>query len=363
MWLMFAAMLLAQEVPSTPFLASCDLEVVAVCREPATIGAEEATKRLESSDLAFWADGEDFHVLARRSERPQLCCTIQSAMEQVNGSSNLWTLTAKVRDLDQALLDVLLLPAGSETYPQEWRGSAASLPPLFKPARDGEITQHNVQSAALGETRGLFIYRPPGAGPMPVIYLADGEATEAFAALLRPMIEAGEIPPVMIVGLWSGPLLQEGQDQPLNRRHYEYLTGWNDGIYRTHERFLIDEVMPLAEGLGASKEPRDRILMGFSDGASWALNTATVRPDLFRGVIALSYAGEPDALAKPSGYGRIYLAAGTMEEAFHDATVKVAARMEGRSEAVRLDVGVAGHSQRFWQDRFPHAVRWVLARP
>lgn len=198
---------------------------------------------------------------------------------------------------------------------------------------------------------------------MPVIYLGDGESTEAFAALLRPMIEAGEIPPIMIVGLWSGPLLQDGQDQPPNRRHYEYLTGWNDEVYRAHERFLIDEVMPLAESLGASKEAADRILMGFSDGASWALNTATVRPDLFRGVIALSYAGEPDALAKPSGFGRIYLAAGTMEGSFHDATVEVAARMEGRSEAVRLDVGVAGHSQMFWQDRFPNAVRWVLVRP
>lgn len=120
--------------------------------------------------------------------------------------------------------------------------------------------------------------------------------------------------------------------------------------------------MPLAESLGASDAPAHRVLMGFSDGASWALNTATVRPDLFRGVIALSYAGEPDSMAKPAGYGRIFLAAGTMEPPFHDATVKVAARLQGQSEAVRLDVGVAGHSQMFWQDRFPTAVRWVLDR-
>ena len=360
MWLMVAAALQVQELPTLPFLAPCDREIVAVCRKPATIDTEEASGRLGPSDVVFWADGEDFHVLARRPAQPQLCCAIQSAMEPVNGSSDLWTLTAAVRDLDEATLDVLLLPADTEARPQVWRGPSALPPPPFEPVREGEIVRHVIQSTALGEDRGLFIYRPPGDGPMPVIYLGDGEMTDAFAGLLRPMIEAGEIPPVMIVGLWSGPLLQDGQGQPPNRRHYEYLTGWNDVIYRAHERFLIDEVMPLAESLGASGQASDRVLMGFSDGASWALNTATVRPDLVRGVIALSFAGEPDRLAKPSGYGRIYLAAGTLEGLFHDATVKVAARMEDRSEAVRLDIGVAGHSQAFWQARFTDAVPWVL---
>jgi len=356
-------MVFAHQMPDLPLLTSCDGEIVAVCRQPSTITRDEAEKRLQSSDLVFWADSRDFHVLARRPDRPLLCCTIQSPLEPVAGSSNLWTLTAKVRDLDRALLDVWLLPESRGTRPQEWRGPHAPVAPPSEPARDGEITRHIIRSSALGEARGLFIYRPPGVGPMPVIYLADGESTEAFAALLRPMIEAGEVPPIMIVGLWSGPLLGDGESQPDNRRHYEYLTGWNDEVYRAHERFLVDEVLPLAEGLGASATPENRVLMGFSDGASWALNTATVHPDLFRGVIAFSYGGEPDTAAKPQGFGRIYLAAGTMEPAFHDATVKVAARLEGLSEAVRLDVGVAGHSQMFRLDRFPEAVRWVLARP
>lgn len=113
MWLLFTAMLLAQQTPDMPVLSLCSAEVVEVCREPATIAPSEAERRLGSSDLAFWQDGQDFNVLARRPDRPQLCCTIQSTLEPVTGSSNLWTLTARIRDLDQALLDVWLLPHAS----------------------------------------------------------------------------------------------------------------------------------------------------------------------------------------------------------------------------------------------------------
>lgn len=358
--IVMAALIQTQALPQGPVLPPCAPETIEVCREPVAIAAEKANARLGSSEQVFWIDGDVLHVLARRSKPPQLCCAVASAMEPVTGARDVWTVSARIPDIDRAMLDVWVLPA-TGGRPEEWRGPDAPRAPAILAPRDGEVVRRVVQSTSLNEARGLFIYRPPGEGPMPVIYLADGESTESFASLLRPMIEAGEIPPMMIVGLWSGPLLQEGQSPPPNRRHEEYLAGWNHETYAAHERFLVDEVMPLAESLGASSAPRDRVLAGFSDGAAWALNTALVHPDLFRNAIVMSLGSALDSRAKGEGYGAIYLTAGTLEPGFHDATVAAASTLEGASEAVRLDVGIAGHSQMLWQERFPHALRWLFS--
>ncbi|HZW14780.1 MAG TPA: alpha/beta hydrolase-fold protein [Brevundimonas sp.] len=360
-WLVIALAIQGQALPELPLMAPCGEEAVAVCRSPSSLTAAEAQTRLAGSEEAFWVEDDLFHVVARRPEKPTLCCSIQSAMTPVAGSTDLWSLSVRVRDLDRAMLDVLLLPSDGRR-PEEWRGPLAPPAPLTSLPRTGEVTRHVIQSAALGEERGLFVYRPAGEGPMPVIYLADGEATESFASLLRPLVEAGEIPPTMIVGLWSGPLLKDGESAPPDRRHQEYLAGWNDEIYLAHEQFLLDEVMPLAERLGASSDPSHRMLAGFSDGAAWALNTATVHPEHFRGVIAMSFGGRPDPRAKGAGYGAIYLTAGVLEPEFHDSTVDAASFLEGAAEAVRLDIRLAGHSPMLWNDRFPDAVRWLAHR-
>ncbi|MDP3802207.1 MAG: alpha/beta hydrolase-fold protein [Phenylobacterium sp.] len=360
-WLAIAFAIQGQALPELPLMALCGDEAVAVCRTPSSLTAVQAETRLAGSEEAFWVEGDLFHVVARRAVKPTLCCSIQSAMTPVAGSADLWSLSVRVRDLDYAMLDVLLLPSDGGG-PEQWRGPLAPSAPLTSLPRTGELTRHVIKSAALGEERGLFVYRPAGEGPMPVIYLADGEATESFASLLRPMIEAGEIPPTMIVGLWSGPLLGDGEDAPPNRRHQEYLAGWNDGVYLAHEQFLLDEVMPLAERMGASRDPSHRMLAGFSDGAAWALNTAMVHPERFRGVIAMSFGGRPDPRARGSGYGAVYLTAGVLEPAFHDSTVDAATFLESAAEAVRLDIRLAGHSPMLWNDRFPDAVRWLAHR-
>jgi enterochelin esterase-like enzyme len=353
------ALLLGQEPSGGPRLEPCaDIEVPA-CQLPSDLTASEIEARLADGDHAFWAEGDVFHVVARRSERPTLCCSIQTPMNPVEGTPDLWSLAIRMPDLDRAMLDVWLLPAAAGA-PDEWRGPGAPPPPAEQELGEGELVQHVMQSTALGQRRGLFIYRPPGDGPMPAIYLADGESVPSFASVLKPLIEAGEVPPTMIVGLWSGPLLEDGEESDSNRRHKEYLAGWDDEVYLAHERFLLSEVMPLAEGLGASKAPSDRILAGFSDGAAWALNTAMVNPDVFRGVIAMSFSSRPDRRARGSGYGSIYLTAGVYESDFHQSTVDAAAALQGSADAVRLDVGFAGHSQMLWRERFPHAVRWLL---
>lgn len=353
-------LLLAQEPSGGPRLEPCaDIQVPA--RElSAAFAKADVESRLADHDHAFWAEGDVFYVVARRRERPTLCCSVQTPMNPVEGASDLWSLAVRMPDLNQAMLDVWLLPATSGA-PDEWRGPGAPPPPAEQELADGELVQHVMESTALGQRRGLFIYRPRGDGPMPVIYLADGEGVPSFASVLKPLVESGEVPPTMIVGLWSGPLLEEGEASDPNRRHKEYLAGWDDEVYLAHERFLLTEVMPFAESLGASSAPSDRILAGFSDGAAWALNTAMVNPDVFRGVIAMSFGSRPDRRARGSGYGSIYLTAGVYEPDFHQSTVDAAAALQGSADAVRLDVGIAGHSQMLWRERFPHAVRWLLA--
>lgn len=127
--------------------------------------------------------------MARRSERPRLCCSIQTPMNPAEGAPDLWSLAVRMPDLDRAMLDVWLLPAATGA-PDEWRGPEAPPPPAELELEEGELVQHVMQSSALRQRRGLFIYRPRSDGPMPVIALADGESVPSFASVLKPRIES-----------------------------------------------------------------------------------------------------------------------------------------------------------------------------
>ncbi|HEY5337789.1 MAG TPA: alpha/beta hydrolase-fold protein, partial [Rhizomicrobium sp.] len=136
----------------------------------------------------------------------------------------------------------------------------------------------------------MLIYMPPDADPAkkyPVVYLADGNARLEFPGMIEPLILSGQLPPMILVALWPGNSHKANED----RRSEEYLTGWPEGTgyFLAHESFLLKEVMPYVEqSFGASSDPKDRIVSGFSSGAAWAISMGERHPDIFPTVIAQS---------------------------------------------------------------------------
>lgn len=356
-----------------PLMETCAVSEEPACRIPGGIDLDTARAQLsETVREAFWVEGDVLHVVARRAAPSvSLCCTVQSAMERVGDETDLWALSVRVEGVEAAVLDVTIIADSNEALPPvtespQWRGPTAPARAEVATLPGDLLSTREIDSLALGERRAIEIYRPPGDGPMPVIYLADGESTSMFARTLHPLIARGDLPPVMIVGLHSGPAGQaRGEDASLIR-HQEYLPGWfgeTQPRFMAHDRFLTEEVMPLAESLGASSRRQDRAVAGFSNGAAWAMAMATDHPDLFGKVMALSLGwtdGGFMARIRETRYGDVWLGAGTLEPPFHNVTRQTADVLKSRTDRVTFDSRVAGHSPIMWHDQFPAAALWLF---
>ncbi len=223
--------------------------------------------------------------------------------------------------------------------------------PLFLPliASSG-LAQNNLplpwktdtlQSAKLGEQRTIFVSLPDGyAGSTdryPVLVLLDANDLAQFnlaiahAAFLRNRNVA---PPLIIVGITNAR----------DRTHdlTPTATGSTLRNFRTaggaeaFADYLIDEVLPMVRSRYRTQP--STILAGHSFGGLFALDVAATRPDVFRGVIAMSpslwwndsasvvtYA---DALARSRVPQRVFVTSGGLEPGIDRPTQRFAHRLD-----------------------------------
>jgi hypothetical protein len=173
-------------------------------RDPAELRA-----RLTEPPLAIWSSGDVLHVLWQgQADEVQLCGGVQPRLWPVEGTGDLWEVSLRIRHLDQAVISVVVASrrAGGD-WPRQipdvrvWRGPRAPAAAALRELH-GSVSAHTLHSAALRGERGLTVYQPPGAGrPVPGCLLADGEAVRGFAPALESAIEAGAVPPVLLVGV------------------------------------------------------------------------------------------------------------------------------------------------------------------
>jgi enterochelin esterase-like enzyme len=166
---------------------------------------------------------------------------------------------------------------------------------------------------------------------------------------------------VILVMIWPA---SSPKDRELRSR--EYLFGWpnNSGSYfLKHETFLIKELLPAIEArFHASPLPEDRLITGFSSGASWAVSMGVRHPELFPYVAAQSvgWQGAEEKLDEPSAT-HFFLSAGTMEPDFYDETLKVADIARASGHDVVLKTEVSGHTNSIFRAMFLQGIKWWIA--
>jgi enterochelin esterase-like enzyme len=335
-------------------------------RDPAELRA-----RLTDPPLALWSEDHVLHVLWQgEADEVQLWGGVQPRLWPVAGTDDLWEASLRIRHLDQAVISMVVASrrTGGD-WPRQiadvriWRGprARAAAPPAAPP-RDlrGEVSTHTLTSVALRGERELTVYRPPGAGrPVPGCLLADGEAVRGFAPALEVAIEAGAVPPVLLVGLHNAPGFMESRS---DLRAQEYLPGHNRRRFAAHLRFATDEVTGWAgERFGPVAGPW--VAAGFSNGAAWAIAAAQRRPDLIGAVAAFSVGVVPGRIsgAARSAGVRHYLAAGTLEPGFRRSTREWAERLARAGLGCRHEEWTGGHDQVWWEQQLPVALGWLLA--
>ena len=253
---------------------------------------------------------------------------------------------------------------------------------------------HDLPSAVLGLTRRLTIFIPsppkPGTLRYPVLYLNDGQnlfdPARAFAGntwrvaeTVSALVEAGMIPPLVVVGI----------DHGMARRAREYLPVSDDRnplakrpLGRRYARFVRDEVMPFVQReFPVSRRASDTGIGGSSYGAIAALFTVLQSPRRFGRLLIESpslYVGRGRLLRlarrATAWPARVYLGVGTAETSradWNEETVVNVMRLEQTLKKAglgprRLKMIIeqgATHSEGAWAARLPFALTFLFGSP
>lgn len=306
---------------------------------PLPPNAAALSARLEG-DSGVWLDG-DVLTFVRRRKAGYVGVTggVQESMRLVG--SDLWVLRVRMKGWERAVIQYAFFTPERPSPPYEayrvWRGPSAPSVPLAQPLR-GRLEHVTVSSKALGEGRRLTVYLPPDAKPgIPAFFVADGEVTEGFAQALEPLILAGKMRPAAIVGVYSGDWEGRGL------RGQEYGRRGGDR-YRRHREFFSREVPAwAAKTFGISALTKDRAVVGFSSGGSFAGALAAEAPGVF-GTVAPLASGS--VLAPKAPKPRYFFGVGTLDGSM-SSTAAAARRVGGA-----LDTYVGGHDFEIWRLAF-----------
>lgn len=350
----------------------CGETSLPVCRVRRLWSPDTLRARL-SAGPAVWRSGPGEVTFAYRGAATAVgaCCSVQIPLSPLDGT-DLWVLSVRVPDADRLVMTTSFLVQGStasdgavrQTPGVRWAGPLADPPPSRADPLAGSLTTDSLRSEALGGMRAVTVYLPPvlGAGPLPVVYLADGQSTEAYARVLEPAVLAGRVPPVALVGLHNAAR-ERDPGSNVDGRSREYLVGLDSARYAAHERFFLGEVVPWAERThGVSSDPADRAVFGFSNGASFAASMVRRHPERFNAALAFSHAYDGlDAADDPDLSGRrFFFVAGRLEPTFVARSKTIAGAVAARGADVHQEVHESGHDEAMWQAAFPAAVRWAF---
>lgn len=342
------------------------------CSVPVALSAEAAKALLGDRKLAWSRNGDRLTVLGFAGQQGDvmLCCALKATMRPI-GSDGIVGVTLRVPRIDHAIIDVLLVKASSLDGPKLFRGTYAPPAPRAVSQLQGSLDEITLQSRHLNEPRKLTVYRPAVTqrAKLPTIYLADGEITRNYAAILEAAIDSGRAQPAIIVGLHSARGQVDACGETFcDRRNLDYLPARGNrypggaDFFSRHLAFVEQEVIPLIERqYGARKHRRARIAAGFSSGAAWAFAAASLRPGTFGGVLGLSPGSMASAhLASSLTHARVYTGAGLFEPNFLAATRRRAELARRAGATVYYRELVSGHSQAMWDVLFEDGISKLL---
>ena len=154
----------------------------------------------------------------------------------------------------------------------------------------GDPSDVRVTSSHTGNwSRQVDVYVPAQYKPgsvAPFIVFGDGSAAgyfkeRMFFDILDNMIAEHKLPPMIAIGIGAG-----GQDAQGSERGREY-----DAVNGLYAEWVEHEVLPQVEqtaGVRLTRDPNDRVAMGFSSSGVAAFTMAWFHPELYQRVLAYS---------------------------------------------------------------------------
>jgi predicted alpha/beta superfamily hydrolase len=268
----------------------------------------------------------------------------------------------------------------------------SSLDHHLKSSVTGNLILHEqVASQHLTRPRNVSVWLPPGYDESdkryPVLYLHDGQnlfdaATAAFGVewqvdeTATRMIEADEIPPAIIVGIWN-----------TSDRIDEYTLTKDRGLERggrglDYVQFLCEELKPFIDRTYRTQTKREATMIGGSSlGGLISLHACMEKPDVFGACFAFSpsLGWDDERLLKSLQSGaswpdkvHLWFSMGTnegRENRDHATNLQRAHRLRDLLQADSQktvhfhEFDKAAHNEKSWSVQLDPALRHVLGKP
>jgi predicted alpha/beta superfamily hydrolase len=181
-----------------------------------------------------------------------------------------------------------------------------------------------IHSKVLNQKRKIFIYKAQtdifSEIPLPVLYMMDGENIGMVAGIVDSLINKGDFPPMIIVGITNYKDERTNDLTPVPLAANNSLGATKSGGGKLFLKFISDEVIPFI-----NKEyntTNEKILFGHSLGGVMSVYCLLMCPELFNDYIAVSPSlwleneyliKEAEALFKTKSYSNknIFISDGT----------------------------------------------------
>ncbi len=295
--------------------------------------------------------------------------SLQLPMGHVAGT-DLWLLQLKMSGWNRAFFgysfysgSAILAGVGSAG---RFRGPDAPGFPEVEEKLHGQILQTTLHSTYLHEDRAVTVYLPPRAttGPLPVLFMMDGQACEEYARVLEPLMLAGKTRWFAIVGVHSAPSVEPGQtgySPQTDQRSQEYVPGLHPDVFERHMRFFTTELLPwAARTYRVSDRPADRAIFGFSDGADFVLANTARHPELFGAALPFSPGMQMKEAPHAQRLPHVFLAAGELEPLIAAVTKQAYRQLLKSGADTVFTPYVWGHDPLMWQVALIHYMPHVF---
>lgn len=325
--------------------------------------ASIARERLGTKTFRFDISGDVLTLLAYSTEsNVDVCCSMQFPMTRLD-DSNFWAARRRIGGADSAMLSLFVVK-DERTRVEEILTFHGSNAPADPPqVADGELAgklfDREFTSAAMGETRRLKIYLPPGWSKdksWPALFLADNSAG-VYAPLVEAMIVEGRIRPLVLISAQSGERAVVGKAPTAyggDLRSAEYIrdyAGAGDRFDQHMAFFAVELTKHAVDEYSVSTDREERAVAGFSNGGVFALWAGLLHPDVYALAIPMSPGMAPivaEDLA-PGVRASFRFAAGLYEPEFLEtAKAAEAVLTQGGYDASGVYLS-AGHEPEQWR--------------
>lgn len=313
----------------------------------------------------LWREGDLLKAVYRgKADSVRLTGGIQEPMTRFK-DSDVWGVQFQYGEWDRALVAYAFqaepMPAGFKFQFKNWTGPEGPRIPAGVEILEGRMVDKSFKTDLLEHEGKVHVYVPPGESrDLAYVVMADGQAAEAYAKSLEPLILSQKVRPLAIIGIESGPYFgdfKDGYDMNKDYRAKEYLSQADPQTFANHLKWVTEEVIPWARNeFHLSGQREDAGIFGFSNGGSFAVEAAGRRADVFGLAFPFSAGFPPEHQHSAGPVARFYFAAGALESFSARTKLAVEAVKKWGAEA-EYEEYIAGHDSTMWQVAFLKAVQ------